>query len=406
MYVAPIIGDLLGIVPRLWMFPGYTHQALNRLDMLTPAVAGSGYVVPPIVTITGGGNDPNKRLPTAHAVLGSQTAQTAGRVIAYIVDDPGTNITGPLTVVVAPPPPAANGQPANVQATATPTIDTASNAICAAAPGLLDRVVAMAVVEGPGTTEAAANAWRETLNSQRLIPIDMWVNKTIGDVVVARPGAARVIGIGVRRDFERKGVPSGSWANQPVNGITSFVRKMPFSLTDGATEGQRQLKNNIGIGVRGELGVATAIANSGYIFIGTDVATDDPLWQFYSTMRMRDYIHLGFIRTLRQYLGKTNITRQTVRAILNTMDSWLTDLQADNHILGHKVGFEANKNSPDNIRLGRIRVNFAAEEAPVLRRIDIDSRRYRPALDLLVNEILSDVTNTSTSAALNVNASA
>jgi hypothetical protein len=399
LYAAPIIGDLLGLVPRLWIIPGYCHQALNRLDKLTPAVAGTNYVDPPAVSFSGGGSDPNKRLPAAHAVLGSTSAGTAGRVVAYIVDDPGTNITGPLVVTVAAPPAAADGQPASVTATATPTIDVRSNAVVAALPGLLNRCIAHAVAEGPGTTEADGDAWRETINCDRIIPVDMWCNIQVGDTIVARPGAGRVVGIGIRRDYERNGVPSGSWANQPVNGIVSFVRKVPFSLTDGALEGQRLLLNNIGVGVRGELGVATAIANSGYIFVGTDVATDDPLWQFYSTTRMRDYIHLGFIRTLRNYLGKTNITRQTVRAILNTMDTWLNDLQADGHILGHTVGFEADKNSPDNIRLGRLRVNFQAEESPVLRRIDIDSRRYRPALDSLVNEIISDASNPGASAA-------
>ncbi len=35
--------------------------------------------------------------------------------------------------------------------------------------------------------------------------------------------------------------------------------------------------------------------------------------------RGRDYIHLMFLRTLRFYLGRFNITGQTVQAVLNTM---------------------------------------------------------------------------------------
>ena len=102
---------------------------------------------------------------------------------------------------------------------------------------------------------------------------------------------------------------------------------------------------------------------------------------------MRDYIHLMFVRTLRIYLGRFNLTGQTVEAILNTMKIALRDLEADQDILGFRVGFDPDKNSPENLRLGRVTVNFKAEEPPVLRRLDIESYRYRPALDALLEDI-------------------
>ena len=36
-------------------------------------------------------------------------------------------------------------------------------------------------------------------------------------------------------------------------------------------------------------------------------------------------------------------------------------------------------------------MNFAAEEAPVLRQINIDSSRYRPALDMLLDQLLAQM---------------
>ena len=158
-------------------------------------------------------------------------------------------------------------------------------------------------------------------------------------------------------------------------------------MTDGATEGQDLLNANVGVLLRGELGVESAIAQAGFVFVGTDTASEDPLWQFYNQVRMRDYIHLGLLRALRFYLGRYNITRQTIQSVLNTMHFFLRDLKADDHILGYKVGFEADKNSPENLRLGRFRCYFEAEEPPVLRRIDIDSRRYRAALEILVDDL-------------------
>ena len=93
------------------------------------------------------------------------------------------------------------------------------------------------------------------------------------------------------------------------------------------------------------------------------------------------------IRSLRVYLGRFNITRPTIQAILNTMTSGLIDLQADQHILGFRVNFAGSKNSASEIRLGHLTVNFLAEEPPVLRRITIDSGRYAPAIDAMVSAL-------------------
>jgi phage tail sheath protein FI len=268
-----------------------------------------------------------------------------------------------------------------------------ANAITAALPGVLNKLLAHAPVEGPGTNATAIKAWRETLSSGRLIPIDTWVKVQDGVEIVSAPGVGGVLGIAVRRDYEKRGVPGHSWANQPMVGILGPNRFVNFSLTDGATEGQDLLLNNVGVLLRGELGVETAISSSGFVFVGTDNADDDPLWQFYNVTRMRDYIHLGLLRTLRFYLGKYNITRQTIQAVLNTMHFFLRDLKADDHILGFKVGFEPNKNSPENLRLGRFRCYFEAEEPPVLRRIDIDSRRYARALEILVDDLASQTSD-------------
>ena len=212
-----------------------------------------------------------------------------------------------------------------------------------------------------------------------------------GGVTVIVPASPRILGIAVRRDHEKQGRPFHSWANQPVHGIVGPSRPINFSLTDGATEGQSLLSNNIGVILRGELGVETAIASGGFVYVGTDNAGEDDLWRFYNVTRGRDYIHLMLLRTLRFYLGRFNITGQTVQAILNTMSFALRDLKADSDILGYEIKFTRDQNSPEQLRLGRFTVNFAAEEPPVLRYLGIQSARYRPALDALLDDLLAQV---------------
>ena len=266
-----------------------------------------------------------------------------------------------------------------------------ANAVCAALPSVCNRLLAHAVVDGPATTEQAALDWRETLSSSRLIPVDPAVKVMAGNEVTVIPLSPAVIGIGVRRDHEKQGRPFHSWANQPLQGIVGPSRPINFSLTDGATEGQRLLSHSVGVLLRGELGVETAIASGGFVFVGTDNAGEDDLWRFYNVTRGRDYIHLMFLRTLRFYLGRFNITGQTVQAVLNTIGFALRDLKADGDILGYEVKFTRDQNSPEELRQGRFTVNFAAEEAPVLRYLGIQSTRYRPALDALLDDLLAQV---------------
>lgn len=266
-----------------------------------------------------------------------------------------------------------------------------ANAVVAALPPICEKLLAHAVVDGPATTEQAAIDWRETMNSSRLIPVDPAVKVLDEGLIVTQPLSPAVVGIGVRRDHEKQGRPFHSWANQPVQGIVGPSRPIGFSLTDGATEGQRMLAANIGVLLRGEMGVESAIAQGGFVFVGTDNAGEDDLWRFYNVTRGRDYIHLMLLRTLRFYLGRFNINRQTIRAILNTMDSGLRSLKADGDILGFEIKFTRDQNSPEELRMGRFTVNFAAEEAPVLRYLGIQSARYRPALDTLLDDLLAQV---------------
>lgn len=264
-----------------------------------------------------------------------------------------------------------------------------ANAVTAALPPVCAALLAHAVVDGPGATLQGSIDWRETLASDRLIAVDPAVKASVGGVVVTQPLSPAVLGIAVRRDNEKGGRPFHSWANQPVFGIVGPSRAIRFSMTDGATEGQSMLAANIGILLRAELGADGSLADGGFVFVGTDNVGADDLWRFYNVTRGRDYIHLMLLKTLRTYLGRFNITRQTVQAVLNTMDAGLRSLQAEGDILGYQVKFVAAENSPEDIRAGKIVVNFDAEEAPVLRRLGVKSGRSRWAVDALISDLAS-----------------
>lgn len=273
----------------------------------------------------------------------------------------------------------------STRALMTVTIALGANPVCAELTGVLDGLLGHAVVESSGVSYVGDLNWRSTMNSKRLIAVSggVKVQDPISGAIVVRPFAPRVVGAIVARDFQT-GAPTHSAANTPIQGIVGPARSISFSLTDGATEGQQLLAANLGIIARGEVGIETAISSGGFVFIGTDNCSDDPLWQFYNVSRGRDYIHLSMMPSLRTYLGRANIDAQTINNIIMTERDFINRLIALGHILGGKVTFNGALNSASEIRLGHLVVSFAAEEPPVLKRITNISARYRPAIDQMV----------------------
>lgn len=376
-------GPLLGLIPRIIIAPGFTYQQFSGLETLTLTTQGSLMTEPPVVTFAGGGAAPGKVLPTATAVMG--TGADADKVVELLIVTRGVELDNTVTVGFT----GGGVAVGKVLPTALATVVVNGNVVAVSLPAVLNKLLAHAIIDGPATTQQDYIDWRETISNFRLIPLETAVK--VGVAGTVKPGSPRIAGLAVRRDHEFQGRPFHSWANQPIAGIVGPSRAINFSLTDGATEGQAILAANGGIIVRGEMGVESAIASGGFVYIGTDNASEDILWQFYNITRGRDYIHLMFLRTLRFYLGRFNITAQTIEAIRNTISFNLRDLRADGDILGYSVSFTRDQNSPEQLRLGRFTINFAAEEAPVLRYLGIQSARYRPALDALLDDLLSQL---------------
>jgi phage tail sheath protein FI len=376
-------GPDVGVYPRLILAPGYTSQRFGGLSGLTLATQGSNMTAAPTVGFTGGGTNPDKVLPTAHAVMG--TGGNAGKVVSLVIDAPGQYIDGPLTVTFT----GGGTDGDKVLPTATAVVEDLANGVCAALPEVLNKILAVAIVDGPNGLDEFTE-WRETLSSERLIAVTPGVRRldSAGDVV-ARPAAPRIAGIAVRRDYQRDGRPFRSWANQPVYGIVAPEQNYRFSITDGATEGQEILAAQGGIIVRGESGDDFAIADGGFVYIGTDNLGSETIWRQYHKVRGRDFIELTCVRTVRQFLGRFNLTTQTIQSVVNTVHGILAKAEAEGDILGFRCRFDPELNNAPDLRNGHIYIDAQFEEAPVFRRLTITSRPYAPALQATIDELIA-----------------
>lgn len=371
-------GHLHGVVPRIVIVPGFTSQFRDK-GVLSIAVgaAGTGYSNG---TITIAAPPAGGVQATAHPVF------TGGALTSIVIDNPGDGY-------VSAPSASFSGTGGSGASLGTVAVGVIGNPVMAAIPTVLDRLRAIHIPEGPSSTRQRWLDWLETISSARIVhPTAQGVLISDGEGgTITVGGSPRLAGIYVRRDYETDGVPSRGIANQAVRGIVGVSRPINWSYTDGSVEGQDLVGRHGGVIVKGESGVEDAVAEGGFVFWGTDTLSADPLWQFVNVLRMRDYIELGQVATLRYYLGRYNITTATVNAILNTVTSQLQGLKNRGYIIDFKVFFEADNNSPEDLRQGYLTIGFKAEEPPVLRKITVSSRRYREALTTLVNSIATQL---------------
>jgi uncharacterized protein len=307
---------------------------------------------------------------------GEDTAETAAAIAAAL----GT---------VADVPSAVNATPRLLWAGRTAWRADAEtfNPVVAALPAACDRLLAVSVVDVDDTSAANAIDARETMNSQRLMPVGVAARVYEGANLVTRPMGPRVIGLFVRTDNEHAG-PFHPIANRPLQGLAGLSRKIPFSLLDGATEGQQMLEAGVSIVASGEVGVDGSVADGGFVFIGTDNTETGDLWKQIHQVRGADYLVVKMMHITRQFLGQ-RITADIVEAWLNSLKFMLRDHKASNDILGYQVDFKASKNSPEQIRLGHLTVNLGIEPAPAFKLARHEVRRYRPAVEGLVSEIIA-----------------
>lgn len=371
-------------IPRLWLTPGTTGVLANSLGSIEVDENGQGYAAGKTYDLVFAGGGVDALLPT-----GTVTADENGDLLDPVITGLGAyidtgNTVEPLTCTVEPPPVSAGA----VRGTFIVTADMAANPVCANMGAVLGQYYAHGIVESAGTSQANDELWREALNNKRLIGLSGGVKilDPLTGAVVVRPVAPRMAGIILRRDYETGG-PFFSACNQPIQGIVGPGRSIRFNISNGDNEGQALLQANIGIVVAGELGNDFAVASGGYQLLSTDNLGDDPLWQFYNQQRGRDFINLSAIRTLRYYLGRSNITAHTIQCVVEAMKGILQKCKSLEQVIGYKVGFRGLDNTSDDIRAGNITIYFAAEEPAPLRKIIVIGSRYRPAIDQMVSQL-------------------
>ena len=226
---------------------------------------------------------------------------------------------------------------------------TATQAVATALDGLAQKLRAIGIIDGPGTTDEAAMAYADNFGSRNLFMVDPGVQywDTGLSQTVDAPGSAWAAGLFAWTDAEY-----GFWAspsNKEFVGITGTTRAVEY--LDGDETCRANLLNNANI--------ATIIRDDGYRLWGNRTLSSDPKWAFVTRVRTL-FILMDAVQAGHKWAVDRSITKTYVSDVTNGLEAFMRDLKAQGAIINFEVYPDTELNTASQIAQGKVywRIRF------------------------------------------------
>ncbi|OXR36786.1 phage tail protein [Pseudomonas jessenii] len=226
---------------------------------------------------------------------------------------------------------------------------SATQAVATAMDALAGKLRAIAIVDGPNTTDEAVMEYAENFGSKRIYMVDPGVQfwDTIESATVDAPGSAWVAGL-----FAWTDANYGYWAspsNKEFVGITGTKR--PIEYLDGDETCRANLLNNAFI--------ATIIRDGGYRLWGNRTLSSDPKWSFVTRVRTCDIL-MDAIQAGHKWAVDRSITKTYVKEVTEGLDAFMRDQKNAGAIINFEVFADTELNTASQIEQGKVywRIRF------------------------------------------------
>ncbi|WP_330927085.1 phage tail sheath protein [Candidatus Sororendozoicomonas aggregata] len=212
---------------------------------------------------------------------------------------------------------------------------------------IAEKLRAVAIIDGPNTTDDAAKTYAGNFGSHRAYLVDPWVKiwDTQLNAETVQPASARVAGMIARSDNDR-----GFWwspSNTEMLGIIGTARPVDFTLGD--VNARANLLN--------ESNVSTIIRENGFRLWGNRTLGADPKWAFLSVRRTADIIQ-DSIQRAHLWAVDRNITATYVESVTDGVNAYLRELKALGAIAGGSCWADKDLNTKEAIQAGRVYFDF------------------------------------------------
>ena len=335
---------LLRVVPKILCAPGLTGgRPTDGLTDVDVVLRGSGYVQG-TVTVT-------FSAPPSGGVRATGTATVVnGKVTAINIIAGGAGYVTAPTVTI--------GGGSGTGATGRCTLGAVANPVGKALEAIVDRLRAVAFIDGPNTSRSPAVRVRMDYGSQRVMILDpgVLVFDTETSAYVNRPASAYAAGLQARIDSEK-----GFWysiSNELIQNIGGPSRPVDWMPNDPDSEA-----NSLNAAQ-----VTTIIHADGFRFWGLRGCGDDPLWAQLSVRRTADMIYESIERAERVRLDKP-FSRQLLTGIQRDVNDYLALMKVRGALMGGKAHINPQLNTAQTFAAGELTVDFDLEPTACLEHL-------------------------------------
>ena len=226
---------------------------------------------------------------------------------------------------------------------------TATQAVATALDGLAQKLRAIGIIDGPGTTDEAAMAYADNFGSRNLFMVDPGVQywDTGLSQTADAPGSAWVAGLFAWTDAEY-----GYWAspsNKEFVGITGTTRAVEY--LDGDETCRANLLNNANI--------TTIIRDDGYRLWGNRTLSSDPKWAFVTRVRTL-FILMDAVQAGHKWAVDRSITKTYVKDVTDGLQAFMSDERNRGALINFEVYPDTELNTASQIAQGKVywRIRF------------------------------------------------
>ncbi|CAM3806676.1 putative prophage major tail sheath protein [Pseudomonas reidholzensis] len=251
---------------------------------------------------------------------------------------------------------------------------SATQAVGTALVALADKLRAIAIIDGPNTTDEAVQAYAGEFGAKRAYMVDPGVKywDTTTSATVDAPGSAWVAGLFAWTDNEY-----GFWAspsNKEFVGITGTGR--PIEFLDGDETCRANLLNNANI--------ATIIRDDGYRLWGNRTLSSDAKWAFVTRVRTMDIV-MDAILYGHKWAVDRSITATYVRDVTEGLQAFMRDLKNQGAIINFEVYADTELNTASQLEQGKVYWNIRFTDVPPAEnpnfRVEVTNQWLTEVLD-------------------------
>ena len=230
---------------------------------------------------------------------------------------------------------------------------SATQAVATAMDALAGKLRAIAIVDGPNTTDEAVLAYAQEFGSKRIYMVDPGVQQwdTITNKTIDAPASAFTAGLFAWTDTEY-----GFWAspsNKEFVGITGTTR--PIEFLDGDETSRANLLNNANI--------STIIRDGGYRLWGNRTLSTDSKWAFVTRVRTVDIV-MDAILAGHKWAVDRSITKTYVKDVTDGLEAFMRDLKNQGAVINFEVYADTALNTASQLEQGKVYWNIRFTDVP------------------------------------------